>query len=145
MRHRFSLSISFETFCPIWNQIFEENQDVSRVIRALSGRCRLGLLSNTNPLHFAYIVEKYPIVQVFEKCVLSYEVGFKKPSPEIFQYALKWASVDPGETIFIDDLKVHIEAANALGIHAIHFTSTIQMREDLSRTLGLPIDVGLTI
>ncbi len=144
VRNRFSLSISFETFCSIWNEIFEENRDVSQAIRALAGRWRLGLLSNTNPLHFAYILTRYPIVRVFEKWILSYEVGFKKPAAEIFQNALEWASVEPGETIFIDDLKIHIQAANALGMHGIHFTSSLQMKEELSKELNFPIEDCLT-
>ena len=68
-----------------------------------------------------------------------------RPLLSIFQNALEWASAGPGEAIFIDDLEIHIEAAKSLGIHAIHFTSGLQMKEELSEALNFPIENYLTI
>jgi HAD superfamily hydrolase (TIGR01509 family) len=129
------LSISFEQFIPIWTDIFIENREVSEIILSLKGRQRLGLLSNTDPLHFNHILSTFPIVRVFEKYILSYEVGFKKPDVRIFQEAIRWASVEPKKILFIDDTKDHVEVALSLGMQGVHFVSANQLRKELSMKL----------
>lgn len=130
------LSLSFEDFIPIWNEIFIEDQEVSQIILSQKGRWKLGLLSNTNRLHFDYVLAKFSIIRVFDRWILSHEVGFKKPAVEIFQKAVQWASVEPRKILFIDDMKKHVEVAASLGIQGIHFVSAVQLREELSLKLG---------
>jgi putative hydrolase of the HAD superfamily len=142
LKEHLQLTLSFEEFIPIWNDIFWENEEVSEIIRLLKGKKRLGLLSNTNPLHFDYILSKFPVVKVFEKWLLSHDVGFKKPALEIFQSAIEWASVEPEKILFIDDMKTHVEVAVSLGIHGIHFTSATQLREKLSVELNNKRKIG---
>src|SRR4030043_1323550 len=57
------LSLSFEEFISIWNDIFLENQEVSKIILSQRGKWKLGLLSNTNPLHFDYFLKIFPILR----------------------------------------------------------------------------------
>jgi len=137
------LSIAFEKFIPIWTDIFTENFEVSGIILSLKGSKRLGLLTNTDPLHFNYIVSTFPIVSVFDKWVLSYEVGFKKPDVRIFQRAMEWASVEPERILFIDDTKGHVEAAASLGMQGIHFRSGEQLRGALNLKLNPDMGSGL--
>jgi putative hydrolase of the HAD superfamily len=136
LKEHLKLTLSFEEFIPIWNDIFWENLEVSEIIRSLKGKKRLGLLSNTNPLHFDYILLKFPVVQIFDKWILSHEVGFKKPALEIFQSAIEWACVEPERILFIDDMKSHVEVAISLGMQGIHFTSATQLREALTAMLN---------
>ena len=136
------ISLSFEEFISIWNDIFLENQEVSQIILSQRGKWRLGLLSNTNPLHFDYVLSKFPVIRVFDQWILSHEVGFKKPSAEIFQKAIEWAKVEPRRILFIDDMKKHIEVAVSLGMHGIHFTSAEQLKEELSTKLDSAETLG---
>ncbi|MFB3885261.1 MAG: HAD-IA family hydrolase [Thermodesulfobacteriota bacterium] len=135
LREHLHLTLSFEGFTPIWNEIFWEDREVSKVVRSLRKKKKLGLLSNTNSLHMDYIPGKYPIVNIFDKWILSYEVGFKKPALEIFQKAMEWASVEPQRILFIDDMKRHVEAAVSLGMEGIRFVSAHQLREALREFL----------
>ena len=136
IKKKMDLSISFDEFLPIWNDIFVENRDVSKIILSLKKRARLGLLSNTDPLHFNFILSKFPIIQTFEKWILSYEVGFKKPDPRIFQKAIDWASVEPKKILLIDDTRKHVEAAVSLDMQVIHFVSAHQLEQELSTKLN---------
>jgi FMN phosphatase YigB (HAD superfamily) len=136
LREFLQLSLSFEDFIPIWNEIFSEDQEVSRIILSQKGRWKLGLLSNTNPLHFDYVLAKFSVLRVFDRWILSHEVGFKKPAVEIFQKAVQWASVEPRKILFIDDMEKHVEVAASLGIQGIHFASAVQLKEELSLKLG---------
>jgi FMN phosphatase YigB (HAD superfamily) len=137
VKEHLDLSLSFEEFLPIWNDIFVEDQEVSKIILSLKGGWKLGLLSNTDPLHFNYILAKFPVLQIFEKWILSYEVGYKKPAVEIFQKAIEWASVEPAKILLIDDMKKHIEVAISLGMQGIHFTSAQQLKEELLKRLSI--------
>jgi len=142
LKESLQLSISFEAFVPIWNEIFVEDREVSEIIRSLKGKWRLGLLSNTDPLHFNYIVLTFPVLSALEKWILSYEVGFKKPDARIFQRAIEWASVEPEKILFIDDTKGHVEAAISLGMQGIHFHSGQQLKEELSLKLNSAGGIG---
>jgi hypothetical protein len=44
--------------------------------------------------------------------------------------------VQPAEAIFLDDFKVNIDAANALGLIGIHFQSTEQAQRDIRAVLN---------
>jgi putative hydrolase of the HAD superfamily len=70
-------------------------------------------------------------MRAFDKWILSYEVGFKKPAIEIFQRAIAWALVEPQKILFIDDLKKHVEVAISLGMQGIHFISAEQLKKEL--------------
>ena len=131
LKESLDLSISFEQFIPIWNDIFTENQEVSKIILSQKGKWKLGLISNTNPLHFDYGLKKFPILRTFDKWILSHEIGYKKPAIEIFQRAIEWASIEPEKILFIDDIKKHVEIAVSLGMQGIHFISAEQLEEEL--------------
>ncbi len=129
------LSLSFKKFIPIWNDIFTEDQGVSEIIRSLKGKKKLGLISNTNLLHFDYILSKFPVIRIFDKWILSHEMGFKKPDVHIFQKAMEWASVKPEEILFIDDIKGHVDVAVSLGMQGIPFTSAHEFKGALRKFL----------
>jgi FMN phosphatase YigB (HAD superfamily) len=129
------LSLSFEDFVPIWNDIFLENEEVSQIILSQKGKWKLGLVSNTNPLHFDFVLKRFPILRTFDKWILSHEVGFKKPAIEIFQKAIEWAKVDPRKILFIDDMEKYVEVAVSLGMQGIHFISAEQLKEEFSSKL----------
>ena len=61
LREQFRLSITFEEFKDIWNPIFWENPRVIEAIEYLKSKgFPLFLLSDTNELHFAHIIDQYP-------------------------------------------------------------------------------------
>ncbi len=125
------LKLDFARFCPIWENIFTENLEVSRIIRSLQNGYRLFLLSNTNELHFEYIYNKFDIMKSFEGYILSYKVGHMKPDPRIFKPALKLAGVAPAEIVYIDDIPEYTQAAADLGICGIHFSSASKLKQQL--------------
>ena len=135
VKENLDLSVSFDEFVSIWCDIFVEDQEVSRLIRSLKNKWKLGLLSNTDPLHFGYILSKFSIMAAFDKWILSYEVGFKKPAIQIFQKAIEWASVRSEKILYFDDTKEYVEAAAALGIQSVHFISEAHLKQELQTRL----------
>lgn len=135
IKERLDLSVSFEEFVPIWCNIFVEDQEVTQIILSLKRKWRLGLLSNTDPLHFNHILSEFPVMKAFDKWILSYEVGFKKPAIQIFRKAMEWASVKPDKILYVDDTKEYVEVAGSLGIQSIHFISAARLKKELRARL----------
>jgi putative hydrolase of the HAD superfamily len=83
----------------------------------------VGMLSNMVPAwdtHWRRMVDP----RHFDDVVLSFQVGMRKPSPEIFALALERSGTRPDETVFVDDLAGNCAGARAVGWTAIHFTDT---------------------
>jgi len=119
----------------IWADMFEENIEVSDIIRRLRDRVQLLILSNTNEWHFEYTRLHFPIINAFEDYILSYKVGALKPDPVIYKEALK-KSRYPDNVIFIDDHPANVTAAEKHGIRGILFEDYIKLEESL-KELGL--------
>ncbi len=67
----------------------------------------------------------------FDVQVWSYQLHMAKPAPAIYLHTLKELGVGPEETLFLDDRQVNVEAAQALGIQAIAFSTVERLRADL--------------
>ncbi len=102
----------------------------------LKSRFRLFLLSNTNAIHEVYyhnqLFEGHGIknlAEIFEKVYYSHDLHMRKPDAEIFEFVLNDSHLIPGETLFIDDTLVHIEAASSLGIKTYHLCPPQRIEE----------------
>ncbi|GEP95019.1 HAD family hydrolase [Chitinophaga cymbidii] len=98
-----------------------------QLLQQLRQHYDLYLLSNTNAIHLAAfnaILEKtrgIPSLDVFfDKSYYSHQIGYRKPEKEAYQIILDENSLQPEQTLFIDDTLPNVEAARALGIQAIH-------------------------
>jgi len=67
--------------------------------------------------------------------IFSAEVHLAKPDPRIYQLVLDKLGVQAGEAIFIDDFPENIDAANALGIHGVHYENSLQARQAVKRII----------
>ncbi|MEK9209973.1 HAD family hydrolase [Sphingomonas sp. 2378] len=72
----------------------------------------------------------------FRDVVVSGAEKLVKPDPAIYALALARFGLEPHEAVFIDDSRANIDAAAAMGIHALHFTDEATLRPQL-RALGL--------
>ncbi len=128
------MNVSMEQFRCLWGSMFLPEPLLSEeLLEALKQRYRLILLSNTNEIHFGYVIQKYPILRHIEERMLSYEVGYMKPQPEIFRMAIKRAGVLPQEIFFADDRAENIEAAREAGLQAYQFHSEEGLKQDMQR------------
>ena len=67
--------------------------------------------------------------------VVSAHEGLVKPEPAIYQVLLERYGLVPEESLFIDDNKLNVEAAKALGIHGIHFTGLEDCKKQFEELL----------
>jgi len=61
---------------------------------------------------------------VFDLVIDSSHVGMRKPDPEIYHHTVRELGVAPARAAFIDDIPTNVEGASAVGLRAIHFTTT---------------------
>ncbi|MBZ4415487.1 HAD family phosphatase [Myxococcus sp. RHSTA-1-4] len=123
-------------FAPLWSSHFTLHDAVLPRVEGLVGRVKLGLVSNTNALHAAYLRPRLPVLQRFDAVVMSCEVGHVKPEPDIFRLALERVGCAPGEAAFFDDLQEFVDTASALGLRGHLFTTADAFDAQL-KELGL--------
>ena len=76
---------------------------------------------------------------MFDVVVISGEVGMRKPEERIFRHASGLLGLDPAECVFVDDIEVNIQAAEALGMTAILHHDPVATLARLGDLLGLPL------
>ncbi|MEZ5361985.1 MAG: HAD family phosphatase [Bryobacterales bacterium] len=119
-------------FSTMWSDMFSPDELVSpELIEALLPRYNLAILSNTNVLHYEKLRNDYPIVRLFPRAILSYEVGAMKPAPAIYEAALAATGSRPEECFFTDDRAENIAGALAMGIHAERFEGQTKLEQAL--------------
>jgi putative hydrolase of the HAD superfamily len=111
------------------------------MLRILRPNFNLYLLSNTNALHLEWVyrhLSKVHNVQDFEKqhfhqAYYSHLVGDRKPLPSIFQHIIDDALLTPGNTLYMDDVKENLDAAEQLGFR----TYLVKPGEEIAEYLKL--------
>ena len=97
---------------------------------------RTAILSNMQPELLRILRADAAWLDAFDVHVFSCDLQMVKPEPEIRRRLLAALDALPGEVIFIDDLRVNVEGARALGIHALQYTSLPELRSQLSDLLA---------
>jgi HAD superfamily hydrolase (TIGR01509 family) len=118
-------------FDPASHPIYPDVPDVLRAIRACD--VKTVLVSN---IHFDLRSELtvHGIGDLFDAYVLSFEQGFQKPDPRMFQLALAAVSVKPEAALMVGDSPVEDGAAAAVGIATLLLPRLSNLQE---RGLGV--------
>src|SRR5882724_3305534 len=116
LSRRLGTTPSFEQFIEVWNHVLDPQpiQDNS-LFEMLSKTYRLALLSNTDPIHVAFMEATYDFFRFFPARIYSCTVGASKPSPIAY-----------------------FEAARGLGMAGIHYQSPESLTQGL-KNLGIEL------
>jgi putative hydrolase of the HAD superfamily len=112
--------------------IFEPREEMGALLAELSENHTIWLCSNTNTWHYEKMVEVCSYFEYIDFNVSSHKVGFVKPEAEIFEKAITRSGGDPSRLIFVDDRQENVDAAAALGINALLFTSAGELKTQLA-------------
>jgi glucose-1-phosphatase len=138
---RLGLVLSFDEFTKVWNSALDPQPiHPDSLFEHLGKSYRLGLLSNTDPIHVAHLEATYSFFRYFPKPVRIYScsVGVSKPNPLIFREALKACKTKADQAVYIDDIATFADAARSLGCAGIQF----QGPEELHKGLA---DLGISV
>ena len=92
---------------------------------------RTAILSNMGDSVLENIKREFRWIDDFDVLVWSFQLHMAKPDPAIYRHVLKELATLPEETLFIDDKRINVEAAQALGMKALEFTTVDRLRDDL--------------
>jgi len=100
-------------------------------LRSRQNSLRLYYLSNM-PVPYARVLEqRHAFLTWFDGGIFSGDVKHIKPDPAIYELLENRYALDPAQTVFIDDLKTNVAAAQSRGWRGIHFESAAQMSAEL--------------
>lgn len=97
------------------------DDDALDVLRKLRGKYKLGLVSNfAIPECVWRLLDKFGLREFFDVVLVSAEINKRKPSPEIFERALKILGVDASRAVFVGDMPgLDVKGAKNAGIRAV--------------------------
>jgi epoxide hydrolase-like predicted phosphatase len=110
------------------------NEGVLRLIHRLHGRYKVAVLSNSPP-GLSRWLESWEILGLFHVVFCSGDEGIVKPDPRAFARTLERLGVKPEEALFIDDTVEHVNAARALGLRGLVFTTAERLEQDVTDLL----------
>ncbi len=95
--------------------------DAKDVLPGLQQKFSLGMISNfAIPECVGKILDKYSLRGFFDVILISGAINKRKPSPEVFEKALKTLDVDAPESVFVGDmLGLDIRGAKSVGMKSI--------------------------
>lgn len=126
------LALNRRDFKAVWLQPYSEPMPgMADLIRTLSKRFKLVLLSNVDKYYWQALQMVHPEIACFDTLLLSWELGLAKPDPEMFLHALKATRSDAARCFFIDDKSENVEAARLIGIRGHQFLDVERLRQML--------------
>ncbi len=90
----------------------------TELLQQLAPHYQLACLTNTNALHWPRIRDEMGVLEHFARHFASHEIGLLKPHEAIYRHLLDALGHAPERILFLDDNRLNVEAAKALGITA---------------------------
>ena len=112
------------------NKKFLNSEIINLIISLKKKNFKIGLISNfTSNLRQRLSDQK--IINLFDAIIISGEVGYRKPEPEIFHKLFESLGVKSNELVFIDDSQKSLTNAKEVGYYPLLFLNTKQINKDL--------------
>ena len=115
----------------MFRKIFQKSVDILNELKNNKYECYV--LSNWSWETFHGMDKKYSFLNQFDDLIISGKEKLVKPDAQIYKLAIKRFNLIPEETIFIDDKKENIDAANKLGFLTIHLTDPEIITQEINR------------
>lgn len=112
------------------------NEGTKKIILALRKKgFRVVCGTNTIESHYLNHITRGDYA-FFDQTYASQMMGAKKPDPLFWKMILDAEKCAPSDAFFTDDLKANVQAAAALGIHAVQFTDAKKLQADVRAFLN---------
>jgi len=141
IKEMLDLSISYERFVPIWNEVFfmsAKNRSVYSLANKLRSNYKIAVLSNINTLHYEYLKERFPVFGIFHEVFASCKMGLVKPDPKIYSKTLEALGAAAEEVFYTDDREELVKSAASLKINSFVFKDIKKLKRDLAE-LGVAL------
>ena len=119
--------------------IIYEIEKNTKLLKKLSKKCNIYILSNITKETYEYIMDKFSFKENIKGGVYSFEEHILKPDKKIFEILINKYNINPNESIYIDDKEKNIDTANKLGFTGIQCKLNDNL-EDLLNEEGINIE-----
>jgi glucose-1-phosphatase len=122
-----AVEVSDKAVIDAWNALLLQfPPERISLLKEIKSRYRLFLFSNTNAIHYEKFREIYrssfsgELEDLFEKAYFSHSLGHRKPDISGFELIIRENSLDPGQTLFVDDAFINVEGALKTGLKGLY-------------------------
>jgi glucose-1-phosphatase len=127
IRNMSGLQLTDKQIDDAWNaMLLDMPPERIQLLNKVRQHYRTFLLSNTNAIHYPvymqYMKDTYGVKSLealFEKQYLSHEIHLRKPDKAVFDLIIQQQSLNPEQTLFIDDSRQHVEGARKASLKAL--------------------------
>src|SRR4051794_30579270 len=119
-----------------WGALHPNDEMIALMHELKAGGLKMAMLTNNvrewEPLWRSML----PVDEIFEEIVDSAFVGCRKPEARIYELTLERIGARAGACVFMDDLKVNCEGAEAAGLRTVHFRDNEQAIGEIRAALA---------
>lgn len=134
------LGISVESYAKAIKKGEIINLELLAYIETLRPKYKTAILSNVNRGGLERRLSPEILQNLFDVTVVSGDVGYIKPEPEIYHLTAEKLGASPEECVFIDDREPYVEAAETLGMKVVLYKDFSQMKQELETLLAANAD-----
>ena len=120
----------------LWAGLFANDAMIAFMASLREAGYRMALLTNNVREWELRWRALAPIDDIFELVVDSAFVGVRKPDPKIYELTVTGLGVPAAECLFVDDIEVNCDAAQAAGMSAVVFRDTEQAIAEIRAILA---------
>jgi len=135
----FNLKLNYDAFVKSWCDVFAPILGMEELFWQVKRRYPVGLLSDTDELHWNYCREQFTFLKAIENPTLSFEIGAIKPDAKCYLKAAENVGFVVEKCLFIDDRQVNVEGAQKVGMPAVLFQGPQKLKEDFKK-VGVMIE-----
>jgi FMN phosphatase YigB (HAD superfamily) len=117
----------WDVFAADWCCHFTVDHSMLALVQRLAETNRVMIFSNTNQVHWDYLVARTDGALARLEAYLSHELQRSKPSLDAFRMVAERAAIDPARAIFFDDLPANVDGARRAGFQAEVFESETKL------------------
>jgi len=134
MNQALGLSLKGDEWRQIWCSIITgEVPGMRQALDELKDEFAFIALSNTDEVHWNYVLAAFPIFQLLDGWVVSFEEGMMKPDPALYQRVIDRYGNGRPPFFYTDDNPRFVEAARNLSWDAEVFIDAAHFKEQVRR------------
>jgi putative hydrolase of the HAD superfamily len=130
------LGITVKNYQDAISQAEQINFELLVYIKKLRSTYKTALLSNVNKGGLERRIKRETLDEFFDDIIVSGEVGYIKPEPEIYWMAAERLGAGLHQCVFTDDREPYVDAAEAVGMKGIVYKDFSQFRHRLEEILA---------
>lgn len=130
---QYKICLTVQGYRQLFKDSIEPISGMREMVQDLKNKFKLATLINEGAEWAEHKFEKLGYKHLFEKNIISGELGVAKPDEKFYQTALSIIKTEPKNCLFIDDLEKNCVGAEQIGIKSILFTNPNQFKTDLKK------------